>query len=330
MKLKTEYLKKLINNTEKISFWVDYLRIKINDIKSKLIKLNKSLSRTIDYDNSNIITFDCFWYDLTAQKIRLSNWTWLIYTYSYFWVSIPIFIIIEYDTRNKELFNSWGKLDFYWQYFRLFELWEFWENYFFNEYIQKEEITRIDFRIDFFNYKNKIIDKDVIKSRKNSRLQTYTTNWYINSWKYWNSINKTVVVRWYDKKLDITKKWKLRLYWDYFDYENIFRLEWEFLNQFCRSYNMSKLDLLLSKCKKYIWLEKYDWEKYFTPYRKLDLSNEFEKMKYCRVMQSYIKEALKNWVDVYNYIDKSLLWIWFNEEDVENMRFKKDLISNYF
>lgn len=316
MKLKTWVLETLIWNSSKFSFWIDYLRLKITDVKSPLIHKIKNLSNLLDYDNSNYWIFSELWYDLTYHKIKLSNWKWLIFSYSFFWVSVPLFIVIEYSIEHKSLFNSWWKLDFYWSYFRLKEVNEFtW--FLFWDFLNDYQITRIDYRIDFFNYKNKIIDKSVINSRINSREVLYKTNWYINSWKFWNSLNKTIVVRWYDKKLDISKKWKFRLYSDYNNYDDIFRLEWEFLNRFCKWFTLSSLYLLVDKCKSYIWFNWFsDYSKYLSSYNKLDLSDEYQRSKYCKVMSSYIKEALKNQVNVYDFVDIELWKLWLSKTDI--------------
>jgi len=331
MKLRTGVLKKLKNDSEKISFWIDYLRLKIDDVECRLISINKNLKKLIDFDNSNYIVFDEFGFDLTAQKIKLSNWDWLIYSYSYFWVSIPLFIIIEYWTQYKEMFNCWWKIDFYGQYFRLLELWEFESNFVFGEIINNNEITRIDYRIDFFNFKDKVISSDIIDSRSNARFQSYKTQGFINSWKFWNSTNKTVVVRWYDKKLDISKKWKFRLYWDYLNFNNVFRLEWEFLNSFCKGFSLQNLWDLVDKCRSYIWIDINDKNiKYFTSYVKLDLSNEFARTKYCRVMSSYIREALKNGVNVYDYVDEELIKIWLDKTKIYNIKNGLEKINNYY
>ena len=320
MKPKIKELKKAIKDSENISFWFDYLRLKIDNVKCKIFHIHKHIINRLDFDNSNYLHFDDFWYDLTAQKIKLSNWIGLIISYSFYWVSIPIYIYLEYFDIYRTLFNSIWKIDFYWSFFRLKEIWEFNDDFIFWDLLNWFEITRVDWRIDFFNYKKRAISQEIISSRKNTRLQTYMTDWYINSWRYWNKDNKTIVVRWYDKKLDISKKWKFRLYWDYQKFDNVFRLEWEFLNKFCKWYTIDTFSDLENKIKTYIWLDNnYTW-KYFYSYNKLDLRDEFSRTKYCKVMSSYIRNALMSWINVYNYVDIELDKLWFSKIDIEKIK----------
>jgi len=328
MKLKKHILRTLLKKSSKYSFWIDYLRLNITDVKSWIIKYNNDIVNLCDFDNSNWTHLTLSWYDLTAQKIKLSNGTWLIYSYSYFGISIPLFIYIEYNSNTKHLTNSIWKLDFYGSFFRLLEIWVL-TSFPFSDFILWCEISRLDYRLDLFDYEGWLISPSVINARKNSFYQFFRTGWVINSWKFWNSKNKTVVVRWYDKKLDISKKWKFRLYWDYQEYNTVFRLEWEFLNKFCKWYNFSDLDKLVNIAKNYIWIENnFQW-KYLQSYEKLDLTNEYEKTKYCKLMSAYIKNALKNNIDVYTFVDIELCKLWLSPNDANLIRIGQKKLTEF-
>jgi len=339
MKLLNKDLQKLIDLSSQITFWIDYLRLNLsfNNIYTSIYEFFRIQIKKLDTDNSNFLYLNMWDNTYTAQKIKLSNGTGLIFSLSYYEVVVPCFIYVEYSPAHQKQFQSFWKLDFYWSFFRLKDLKKIEEKFYINDIFQEMEISRLDWRIDLFEYKYWNIPHTKIQARSNSFLDTHKTAWKINSWRYWNKANKTLLVRWYDKKLDIESKWKFRLFWDYQQYKSVFRLEWEFLNLFCKGYKLKNLEEIIKKAYKYCWLDSvsFVW-KFLHTYEKIDLTDEFEKRKYCNTMLWYIKNALKNWVNVYDLIDVELEKSWFSELEVDmiknkciNISDKQYLFDNY-
>jgi hypothetical protein len=46
-------------------------------------------------------------------------------------------------------------------------------------------------------------------------------------------------------------------------------------------------------------------------------------------MSSYIREALKNWIDVYSIVDFELSWLWLNEKEIEKVRNNGNILQDY-
>jgi len=315
---RSDVIKNAIKNSDNYSSDLDYLRLKIDFVNKWIIQYFYSIVKMLDTDNSNFAILSDFWVDITYTKCQLNLWYWLIASVSYFWVSVPIFIIVEYS--NKTFLNAWWKIDYYGSFYRLKDIW-FLDSYLFWDLISSCVITRIDYRIDFFNKsKDFVLSYEPFVVYKKSKVETHKTDWYINSWRIWNKNNRAVIVRGYDKKLDISVKWKFRLFWDYQDFQSVFRLEYEFWYKFCCQYSFSDLDKLVSKAKTRAWLsDEFKW-KYLIAYEKIDLSDEFKRTRYCKVMSSYIKNALMNWINVYDFVGVELEKMWISEEEIVKIK----------
>ena len=254
---------KMIKKADDVISWIDYMRLSID---SPIIYFQEYLDQ-LDFDNSNFgIDTENF---ITWTKIKLQHWPALIWTIAYEGITTPILLYNEFDEHNQKMLKSYWKIDLYWSYRRLIELW-FLEANFIEKLIKSKEpedldifnysnITRLDYKIDlFFKKKEKIPHwKKILNIRRNSKIRNKNKmdkalikeevlKWEeLQSWAYWSKAAKRVFLRVYDKLADTEAKWKYMLYQDYYNYESVYRIEFELLNHFCKGFKyVDYLDLV--------------------------------------------------------------------------------------
>lgn len=319
----------LIWMSEKYNKYIDYLRLNISqyDDENWICKLFERKNLLLDTDNSNMCIEYMHHFDVTFQKVNLPHWLGIIWSIAYNGKSMPVFIIQKYSKHNQKLLKSWWKIDYYGQYFRLMELWII-KDFFFADMVKKLEISRIDYKLDLFNYRPNqsttwYVKYDYFITNKSSFVRQHWTfdlngkNKNIHSWSIWNKENKTCVIRWYDKLKDSEAKGKTFLYQDYFDFETVFRIEFEYWIKFCKGFSFDRLDALVKKIENNIWLN-YNAQKekeYFT-YEKLDFSDSLERVRFLKYFQWYAKTLIKNWINPYYYIDNQMTRQWFQEFEI--------------
>ena len=255
---------KTIKSADALTTWIDYLRVSID---SPITYFSEILDN-LDYENSNFfIDTDNY---ITWAKIRLNHWPAIIGSIVYEWVSVPVLLYNEFDDHNQQMLKSFWKIDFYGAYRRLIELW-FLEPNFVEKLIRTKDsedmdillysnITRLDYKIDLF-YKKKVKIphyKKLLKIRKNSKIwnkhisktniKEEVLKWEeLQSWAYGSKSAKRVFLRVYDKLADTEAKWKYMLYQDYYNYESVYRIEFELLNHFCKWYKYVDYQDLVEK-----------------------------------------------------------------------------------
>lgn len=330
----------IANNSEEGAYWItqgmDYLRLKTEKpceiLEEKLEYLNTSNTESCIIKFSNI--------DMTLVKIQSPTWHGVQCSISYQWVSVPIMYYEKYLEHNKTLFKAHWKVTLYGAYFRLDEL-----KYFFFQWIKNESnlwqfgdwfvdefgncsITRIDYRVDFFSKNQKV---DIFKPHNVTTIKTNTPIDYYNKgetiqwWRLWDRKSKRYLIRAYDKLEDINKKQKLKLYGQYLDYKTVHRLEFEYLNHFCKntetwkSYTLRELRMLLEKIKAHIMSEDTGLP-IFEPKEKVVLTDVSDRIKYVRNAKGYVKWCIDNRLNIFAIIMEC-----YDELGLQEERINEDL-----
>jgi len=319
--IKSWKIQYLIQMSQKYNRYIDYLRLNISmsQTDNPLIPYFLSIKSKLDFNNSNVYIDNNAQLDtpITWQKVGLMHWIGIIWSIAYNGKSIPIMIIQEYYDANKKLLKSWWKIDYYGQFWRLTELWLI-NTMFFDENIKDLEVSRIDYKFDFMNYKpnrqaNGYIQYDYFLTRSNQLTRKHWTiseNWknkLIHSWSLWDKENKTCVIRGYDKLKDSEAKGKTFLYLDYFDFKTVFRVEFEYWVKFCKGFTFSDLALLIQKIENNTWFKEYKTigKEYYT-YEKIDFNDSLERVRFIKYFQWYAKTLIRNWINPYLYIDNQM------------------------
>jgi len=102
-------------------------------------------------------------------------------------------------------------------------------------------------------------------------------------------------------------------------FNNVFRLEFEFLNKWCYGFKLSQLDDLVLKCENFISFKPLNCEQYKT-YDKLDLSNEIHKIKYIRTARWYFKHIIANNINAFTIIESLYLELWFTYDQIVELQ----------
>ena len=228
-----------IHKFDKRGAGCDYLRLcykhESDRVEDTILKM--------DCDNSNFITEEVWDYVFTIQKSFCTLWIALTFTCTYNDISVPCCQFVKYNEHNSFLFNSYWKFDFYWSMFRLVDMWYFEKSVFLLLKVKISEenpkITRYDYRLDFFSMKKfevPSVESFVKYKHTQSKVIEYKTWGIINDWFVWSKKNWRYAIRYYDKLLDTDKKQKMFLYQDYFIYNTVHRLEFEFQANFLKWY----------------------------------------------------------------------------------------------
>ena len=217
------------------------------------------------------------------------------------------------------------------------------------EAVTSANITRIDYKFDLF-YKNKTMipkHKTLIEARKWTSRSKYSMdkedlaihqetidtimNWWeityhqtredyddetCNWWSIWKRNTKTLRVRCYEKLIDCVAKGKFWLYDDYFQFQSVYRLEWEFRNYFCKNedwlfYKLKDLESLIDKCRGRFSVWKHKSSYLYYP---KGLS-----MKSSESIKRYVKSFQNRWYNLYeNNMNATHLHIeWLLERGVD-------------
>lgn len=258
----------------------------------------------LDDDNSNFCTISICSEIITASLISVrGTWNAICFTCDYNGVSVPLFLYRYF--REKHI------IDFYGSCFRLIAI-DYLDNNFIKsvlDYFNIDgdycDITRLDYRLDFFMNKSCAIPSPYTfldYSISSSDIRQWHKWHTLTNWQVWNKDSRSLVVRLYDKLLDTRKKHKDFLYVDYFRYENVHRLEFECDIRFCKWYNFSNLDNLVRKVRSVF---KLDNEKRLQPifYRYNKNKLIYTRKELDRYMP-YIKKAIHRLN--FNYISSKL------------------------
>lgn len=282
-----------------------------------------------DCDNSNFWTQDLWDFTFTIQKIYCTLWIALTYSVSYNDIVVPCFQFVKYNENSRFLFNSYWKLDIYWSMFRLIDMWFFNKSIFLliKAMISDEDpkITRFDYRLDFFSMKNlnvPDVQSFVKYKHTQSKIIEYKTWWEINDWFIGSKKNWRYAIRYYDKLLDTDKKQKVFLYQDYFIYNTVHRLEFEFQSNFLKWYTFYDFYdwNIESRICDILWLgEKMFWGPLFYQYEEDYIIQDKDKSKYLRKYSTSSVRLAKNWINPLIQCYKSLFYDLEEEELNKNV-----------
>ena len=227
----------------KKSFWIDYLRLSYRGVYSYWFT-------ELDYDNSHFGYYKVWNTELLVEKVLVKgSGEWYKFTIDFNGSPVPLFMY--------RLYKWYNLIDFYGSFFRLIEL-----NYLENDYLnvvvaclncpENASVSRIDYRIDFLSdniVNTPKLDKVIKHSYDISSVRIWKIWQNLTNRQVWDKVSKGVVFRCYDKLLDSSKKWKDFLYFDYFRYQSVKRLEFECNQKFCKWYTLYTLDALIDKIK---------------------------------------------------------------------------------
>lgn len=290
------------------NFWIDHLRINISFFSMDFLN---DIMEKLDWDNSTEYNLTFMDKNISITKDITSQWTALNINISIENNPQRIFQYFIYNYNTQIQFNTIWWFSIYSTYFRLVEIGKLPED-FYIKFIGKEWnkfsqnwISRIDFKIDFFySEATNIIKKDRILNRRKWVKNVNYKQWDTKTWRiYWQSKNKSVVIRVYEKNIDTKEKWKIFLYEDYLEYPNVYRLEFEFLNKFTKrnngkTFSLQELDKLKEKIFQYIWLSKEtsnEW--YFYQYRRSNYKITENDWKYINDATWRNVNMIKNWIN---------------------------------
>lgn len=328
------------NNSKTISQGIDYLKL----VDSGTLSIGFD-PVDIDDDNSNFAIIDMGWFSLTMEKtIVKGSWEWYKFSIDYNGFSTPLFMVRYY--RWKSI------VDFYGSFFRLIDIQYLPSNYL--DIVVKclgisynSSISRIDYRLDFFSDSDIKVQKynDLLKHSINASTLRIWKKWQIlTNWQCWDKSSKAVVFRLYDKLIDSVKKKKQYLYFDYFRFNSVHRLEFECNLKFCRWFTLNDLWLLVDKIHRVFgisenkWIDKilyrYDKNKLVYNRKEIDLYIHSLRKNIQYLTSNYIASNLQTKINpisvVFDYIkdfnfknDKLTEYIW-----LEFWEYWKKYLSN--
>lgn len=318
-------------NSSQVSEWLDYLRLSL----WYRLDISDTLWINIDDDNSNFAIINILDYEITIQKNRIKGlWYGYFWNISYNWISVPIFVV-KYR-RTKTI------IDFYGSLFRLIDLWYFPKDFIDTirthlDISDNVSITRIDYRLDYFLKDTLTIltpEKLLNHSFSNSKGRDWKKWHKLTNRQVWDKDSKSVVFRLYDKLLDTTEKHKDILYFDYFRFPSVHRLEFECDLKFCKGYNYKDLDKLIDKVHKVFWLDNEKWiwkilyryDKNKLVYTRLEIA-KYHSWLYrnvCFLVSNYINSECKK--DL-NPLD--ILYSYINKFNWDNLKLSKDIWKEF-
>jgi hypothetical protein len=106
------------------------------------------------------------------------------------------------------------------------------------------QLTRFDYCIDIKNKTPEQMATTIYNSRRPNQL--YTKKQLIETLYYGEysiKTNRTLLIRFYEKKIEIQKRDKIDIYPDYLKYSNVTRLEFEVRNESIKNYRLTFYDL---------------------------------------------------------------------------------------
>lgn len=322
-----------IHNFDKWGCGCDYLRLNYKN-ESEFIEYYINL---LDCDNSNFATREVGGCVFTIQKDYNSLGIALTFSCSYNDVSIPCCQFVKFNEHNSYLFKSYWKFDFYWSMFRLVDMGFFEKSIFLllKVLISEEnpKITRFDYRIDFFSMKEKKIpspEKFLKYIHTQSKIRKWEKWGEFESWDIWKSSkNNRYSIRFYNKLLDSDKKEKIFLYQDYFIYNSVLRLEFEFQPNFLKWYTFYDFYdwLIQDKIESILWLsEKLFRGSMFYQYQADYTIQDKDKVKYLKKYSSSSVRLAKNWINPLIQCYKACFYELEEDELLKNVQEFMDFI----
>lgn len=310
-------------NIEKFILGIDYYwdHKDLYNVKYDKDEKDIDISCWLDYDNTNFCTLTICNELLTASLVHVKGTgPAVMFTCVYNGVSVPIFMYRYYKGNHI--------LDFYGAFYRLLSI-KYLDNNFIDTLLwywcidpDYCYITRLDYRIDFFMNSSCSIPKPhdfLLHNINASHIRYWWVGNKLTNWQVWDKNSRTLITRLYDKLLDTKKKWKDFLYFDYFRYENVHRLEFECDIKLCKPHTYSTLDKLLWKVQSIFWLNN---EKRLQP---IFYRYNTNKLTYTRKeidqYMSYVRKAINRLN--FNYISSNL------EEELNPLNICIDYISDY-
>lgn len=286
--------------TDSISMGIDYLRLSY----SGGFYIYDYIWEWLDNDNSSFTYINICDIDIALNIVSCKGgWEWIQFSVSYNGKSVPIAIYREF--HNKHIF------DFYGSFYRLIDLEyissDFIDNFLLYFNIDKSycNISRVDYRLDFLMNTNCKVPhyNDIIRHNINTSNVRVWKKWQVlTNRQVWDKDSKSLVIRLYNKLLDTVKKNKDFLYFDYFRYNTVHRLEFECNLKFCYGYTYDNLDKLVAKIHSVFWINDEKWlQPIYHRYNK-------DKLVYTRKeidnYMSYIRKGIDKLT--YNYISSNI------------------------
>ena len=314
-----------IHKFDKWGAWCDYLRL---CYKNESDRVENSIN-LIDCDNSNFFTRDIGGIIFTIKKWFCTLWTKLDFSISFNDVAVPVAQFVKYNEHNSFLFNCYWKFDFYGSMFRLVDMWYLEKSIFLllKVLISEEnpKVTRFDYRIDFFSMKEKKIPE--IKEFTNylhtqSKTSEFRSGGELTNRLIWSKNNWRYAIRYYDKLLDSDSKEKVFLYQDYFIYNSVHRLEFEFQPNFLKWYTFYDFyDMTIEfKIESILWLkEKMFWGPLFYQYQEDYTIQDKDKTRYLKKYSSSSVRLAKNGINPLIQCYKSIFYELEEEELQKNV-----------
>jgi len=342
-------LTKYQKNYDKWSSGYDWLRVKIID-NLDLANFGDWLEKVTlaDYDNSNFVNF--YYLDHIITFVRLQSWkgTMYIWSISFRDLAVPICVLETFSKYQQEFTGQVGGFVLYGSFFRLVDIWyikniSWWLKESIYKKINELYISRVDYRFDFFtNDKNKKLPTpwNVINVRANTRI-FYDTNgkitrkkqiWDITGWRAWSKSAKRILTRAYDKLLDSDKKGKRTLYADYFEWEKVHRIEYEFLNSYTSDFRVIDMEKLKTKIFGTLGFNPKIGNDFKT-YDKIDLSDIQKRFRYADTTRGYMLGCVQNGINIFWLLDDVFQksWYWVNEiQDLIKEYLKKYEMSEFY
>jgi len=327
--MKKWIIKKLVKDSDEWSYGVDTMRlnIKTEPEKGNIIKIIEKL-RLVDEDNSNYSYIYLDSKKLLLSKMRTKKGYGIMGIIIYLDIPVPLFFLEEYGAGIRDITRSWGNIIYYSWYYRLLIIGGVSTplQKFFNWVNEDLFVTRFDFRVDFFyKEKTKIFRPSLItKIRKRSKIKYHIKGENIESWSYWDRKSKRYLIRWYDKLQDSIVKNKFALYKDYFKFQSVYRLEFEFLNHFCKSKDFKNVKFqdfqyLLDKAKALMDVDKSFWP-IFQGKNETDINEIKDRYKYADSTKGYIRGCYNAGINIF----------WLFEEVLESLGKKEEEIFKIF
>lgn len=197
------------------------------------------------------------------------------------------------------------------------------------------------------NFKVPEIEDFVKYIHTQSKTQEFRNWGVLTNWLVWTKTNWRYAIRYYDKLLDSDSKEKVFLYQDYFIYNSVHRLEFEFQPNFLIGYHFYDFYdwIIEQRINIILWL----WEKLFNgplfyQYQEDYIIQDKDKSKYLRRYSTMSLKLSKNWInpliqcyrslflelevdELKKNVSQFLDFIW---QDKHNYRLKYDKMNELF
>ena len=314
-----------IHKFDKRGAWCDYLRL---CYKNESDRVENSIN-LIDCDNSNFFTRKIGGIVFTIKKWFCTLWIKLDFSICFNDVAVPVAQFVKYNEHNSFLFNCYWKFDFYGSMFRLVDMWYLEKSIFLllKVLISEEnpKVTRFDYRLDFFSMKEKKIPE--IKEFTNylhtqSKTSEFRSGGELTNRLIWSKNNWRYAIRYYDKLLDSDSKEKVFLYQDYFIYNSVHRLEFEFQPNFLKWYTFYDFyDMTIEfKIESILWLkEKMFGGPLFYQYQEDYTIQDKDKTRYLKKYSTSSVRLAKNGINPLIQCYKSIFYELEEEELQKNV-----------